>query len=127
MATYLYLLHSDFSETHADNVDGWGAFIAGLRKGGHFIGGGTLGEGCTRRLGSTSDAVTKTIAGYMVITADNLEQAAELLSDNPYRRFRRGAACSRSVTRPNHSLTLASLVETRWTRQPLCRLASCFG
>ena len=84
MATFLYLFKNDVP---ADSSDGdmrsWNAFIDELRQGGHFVGGGALGDGCVRKLKATTDEISDQLAGYMVITAESLQEANALLDECP--------------------------------------------
>ena len=87
MATYLYLFKNDAPDrSTAGDMNEWAIFIDGLRESGHFIGGGPLGEGCLRRPESTTDEVSEELGGYMVVTANSLEQAAALLDTCPTTR-----------------------------------------
>ena len=84
MATFLYLFKNDTPEDSRDvDMTAWNAFIDGLQQGGHFVGGGPLGDGCVRKSNSTTDEILDQFSGYMVVTADNLKQAASLLDDCP--------------------------------------------
>lgn len=84
MATFVYLFKNDMLDGSViDDMTAWNAFIDELRKGGHFIGGGALGEGCVRQRAATTDEVSDQFAGYMVVTAKSLQEAAALLDDCP--------------------------------------------
>lgn len=89
MPDFLYLIHDDVEDKQADeDPNAWAEFIATLRKGGHFSGGSSLGEGCSRRGGSVGKTLTPGIAGYMLIHARDLAQATALLDTCPV--IRRG-------------------------------------
>ena len=86
-ATFLYLFKNDaLDSSTAGDMNEWGTFIDGLRERGHFVGGGPLGEGCLRRPESITDEVSEQLGGYMVVTANSLEQAAALLDSCPTTR-----------------------------------------
>ena len=81
MATFPYLFKNDIP---ADgDTTSWDAFIDKLRRGGHFIGGGALGDGCVRKLETTTDDISDQLAGYMVVTAESLQEAKALLDECP--------------------------------------------
>ena len=91
MATFLYLFRNDTSPNLADNdTTSWDAFIEKLREGGHFVGGGALGDGCVRKLETATDEISNQMAGYMVVTAASLQEAKELLDECP--TIRRGGS-----------------------------------
>jgi hypothetical protein len=91
MATYLYLFKNDTSTDSADgDAASWDTFIGVLRDGGHFVGGGALGTGCVRKLETTADEISAQIAGYMVVTAESLQEATALLDECP--TIRRGGS-----------------------------------
>lgn len=84
MATFLYLFKNDIP---ADSSDGdmtlWDTFIDELRRGGHFVGGGALGDGCVRKLETQTDEISDQLAGYMVIAAESLQETNALLDKCP--------------------------------------------
>ena len=81
MANYLYLFKDDVIQPM--DMQAWGTFIDHLIERDHFVGGGPLGDGCTRQGNAPNDAITHSIAGYMVVTADSLEQAVAMLDRCP--------------------------------------------
>ena len=84
MATFLCLFKTDSAEGSAEaNTNAWNAFIDRLRKKGHFVGGGPLGEGCVRKRDSTIAEISSQFGGYMVVNADSLKTATSLLDDCP--------------------------------------------
>jgi len=79
MKDYLLLMHVGTKPQSAD----WGPYIAKLREAGCFQGGSSIGEGvCATRAGSAPE-VTRHLAGYMKIKANDLAHATALLAGNP--------------------------------------------
>ena len=83
MADFIFLMHNDVKRE--TNPADWENYIAGLCAGKHFAGGSAMGEGVL--VGETeSDAITKHIGGYIIVNAENLDEAKRLVKDNPVRK-----------------------------------------
>lgn len=61
----------------------WESYFQMLRDGNHMVGGSALGRGISLKDSTYSEALTPTTTGYIVIHADTLDQAKELMSRSP--------------------------------------------
>jgi len=85
METYIFIVHNDPTDRAVSDVmEAWDAYINGLIETGNFVGGGPMGDGCTR---GPSDTVSKqfdaNLCGYFVVNAASLEAATAMLDDCP--------------------------------------------
>ena len=79
MAEYIFPMHDD-AETDAN---AWQPYIGELQRRGVFEGGSAIGDGICARKSGALPPITTHLAGYMRVTAENLEQAKSLLAGNP--------------------------------------------
>ena len=83
MPDYLFLMHDDVpsgAETYDAN---WGPYIGRLQASGNFQGGSVIGTGiCARKSGAVPD-ITLHLAGFIRVSAGNLDDAQALLVGNP--------------------------------------------
>jgi hypothetical protein len=76
MADFILLMH--------DDDDAWAAYLQRLEDSGCFAGGSAIGDGvCARKTGAAPD-VTAHLAGYIRVTARDLDDARALLAGNPH-------------------------------------------
>ena len=72
---------------HDDARDGkndWEPYLAKLKATGFFEGGSAIGDGvCVRKSGEVP-SLTAYLAGYIRVSADNLDHAKSLLVGNPH-------------------------------------------
>lgn len=61
----------------------WEAYFEMLHAGGHMIGGSALDHGIAVQIGTVSEARSKTITGYLVIQAADLETAKQIALQSP--------------------------------------------
>ena len=80
MPDYFLFMHDDASEAAAQ---GWDAYIRSLRDAGVFEGGSTIGGGMVARKSGTPAPLAAHLAGYIRITARDLDHAVALLDGNP--------------------------------------------
>ncbi|CAN5566659.1 hypothetical protein BH09VER1_BH09VER1_48380 [soil metagenome] len=80
MNKYILLNHSSVPS------DGWDAYFALLSAGGHFIGGSALDYGLSVSGGHFAEPISRTITGYIVIQAPDLETAKSLATQCPVHR-----------------------------------------
>ena len=64
-------------------ADGWDGYISRLIEAGAFRGGNSMGDGLLLRSNPTGAASLSPIVGYLIITAPNLGEAENFVSDNP--------------------------------------------
>jgi hypothetical protein len=79
MPDYLLLMHDDATE--AEN--GWDAYFATLRRSGAFQGGSAIGDGASFRKQGSPGVVARHLAGFIRVTAADLEAARRFLVGNP--------------------------------------------
>ncbi len=97
MAEFLFLMRRAGSriaamdkEARSRHYEAWGAYLTWLRNTGRFVGGGPLepagarlsGERGWERLDGPEDMGGR-VGGYIVLTADDLDQAVRLAEDCP--------------------------------------------
>jgi len=86
MAEYILFMHNDVV---ADDWAPWESYLQTLKRSGVFEGGSEIGEGiCVRKAGAPPP-ITKHLAGYIRVTAANIDHAKSLLAGNPH--FEAGA------------------------------------
>jgi hypothetical protein len=79
MPDYLLLMHADSTADES----GWGPYLGQLRQRGVLQGGSAIGDGtCVRKHGAPA-AMTAHLAGFIRVTAANLDQATALVVGNP--------------------------------------------
>ncbi len=81
MTQFMLLMHDDTEV--AEDGDLWGRYLARLRESGRFDGGSSLGGGTAFRSPGPPGARSDHLAGYLVVSAANLEDAATFLDGNP--------------------------------------------
>lgn len=77
MPKYLMINHGVGSPEH------WEAYFDLLIGGEHLVGGSSLASGMSLRNGQYAGAISESVTGYIVIHAENLEQAKELMVKSP--------------------------------------------
>jgi hypothetical protein len=79
MPDYILFMHDDAAPGPQD----WEPYFKRLRASGAFQGGSAIGDGvCARKTGATPP-VTTHLAGYIRITAQDLDDARTFLEGNP--------------------------------------------
>ena len=79
MPDYILLMHDDAAPGPQD----WEPYFRRLRASGAFQGGSAIGAGiCARKTGATPPVTTQ-LAGYIRITAQDLDDARTFLEGNP--------------------------------------------
>jgi hypothetical protein len=81
MNRYLLLMHGD--AVLEEDVDAWGPYLAALRRTGCFEGGSSIGGGIATRKSGAGGATTNLLVGYLLVNAETVEAARELLAGNP--------------------------------------------
>ncbi|MCA3693343.1 YciI family protein [Aquidulcibacter sp.] len=81
MKDFILLMHADTSSPEVD-AD-WEAYIGRLIAEGHFQGGSSIGEGQAFRKQGEAAALTRQLAGYIKVKANDLEAARACLTGNP--------------------------------------------
>ena len=84
MANFILFMHND--ATRPGKPEDWDRYISLLRAGKHFVGGSAIGAGVTIKGDAVSDKITPNIGGYMVIHARDIEEAKQLVQENPVRQ-----------------------------------------
>lgn len=64
----------------------WEAYFDLLIGGEHLIGGSSLASGVSLTQGTYASAVSKTVTGYIVIDADDFQEAKKLMAESPVHR-----------------------------------------
>ena len=80
MPDYFLLMHDDATPAAAE---GWDDYIRTLREAGVFEGGSTIGGGMVARKTGTPAPLAAHLAGFIRITARDLDHAVALLEGNP--------------------------------------------
>ena len=80
MNDYLLLMHADVPPAAPEK---WVRYLELLRGSGRFAGGSAIGAGVCVRKDASPRAVTSHLAGYIRISALDLDDARTLLSGNP--------------------------------------------
>jgi|SRR5215469_10745445 len=81
MAEFILLMHDDVG---AYDESAWGPYFQTLRKSSRFDGGSVIGEGLCARKSGVIPGITKHLAGYIRVNADNIDHAKSLLAGNPH-------------------------------------------
>lgn len=77
MTEYIMINHG------VGSAENWDEYFTMLRDGNHLIGGSALDHGIAIRDSTLSEAVSKTITGYIVIQVESLERAKEIMAQSP--------------------------------------------
>lgn len=77
---YIMLMHNDGSRARPED---WGRYIGKLRASGNFAGGSAIGTGLSLRKTGTAGSITDHVSGYILVSADSLDHARQLLVGNP--------------------------------------------
>jgi hypothetical protein len=80
MPEYILLMHNDALDGDAE----WEPYLTRLKQDGFFEGGSAIGDGICVRQRGTPAPLTIQLAGYIRLSAENLEQAKSLLAGNPH-------------------------------------------
>jgi hypothetical protein len=91
MRDYFLLMHDDATDAA---TDGWERYIRALREAGVFEGGSAIGGGMVARKSGTPAPLAAYIAGFIRVTARDIEHARSFLdgirSMRPAARWRSG-------------------------------------
>jgi hypothetical protein len=79
MPDYLFLMHNDA----VAGEQTWAPYLHMLLEDGILRGGSAIGDGVCERKNGTAAALTSHLAGFMRVSADNLDHARSLLAGNP--------------------------------------------
>jgi hypothetical protein len=79
MPDYLFLMHNDAVAAG----QAWAPYLHMLIEDGTLRGGSAIGDGVCERKHGVPAALTSHLAGFMRVSADNLEHARSLLAGNP--------------------------------------------
>jgi hypothetical protein len=77
MPKYLMINHGVGAPEH------WETYFDLLIGGDHLIGGSSLASGISLKDGRYAAAISESVTGYIVIQADSLEQARDLMIQSP--------------------------------------------
>ena len=83
MNDYIFLMHNDARDGVHDRGEAWAAYFARLRKASAFQGGSAIGDGVCLSKTGTPPGITPHLAGYILVKAESLERARELVQGNP--------------------------------------------
>ena len=79
MPDFILLMHDDAAAD--DSV--WQPYIAKLKRRGCFIGGSAIGDGLSLRKTGKPGRLSHELAGFIRVTAKDLDEARTLLAGNP--------------------------------------------
>jgi hypothetical protein len=79
MPEFILLMHDD---AVADDA-AWQPYIAKLKRRGCFAGGSAIGDGLALRKSGKAGRLTHELAGFIRVTAKDLDEARTLLAGNP--------------------------------------------
>jgi hypothetical protein len=79
MPDYLLLMHADSTADEAD----WGPYLHALSQRGVLQGGSAIGDGTCVRKHGVPEAMTAHLAGFIRVSATDLDQAKALVAGNP--------------------------------------------
>jgi hypothetical protein len=84
MKDYIFLFHDDVPEGGAAGAGAdWEPYIARLVETGGYVGGSEIGDGaCVNKL-RAAPPVTANLVGYLLLQAEDMEEAKKLLAGNP--------------------------------------------
>lgn len=80
MPKYLMINHGVGAPEH------WETYFDLLIGGDHLVGGSSLASGISLQNGQYAGAISETVTGYIVIQADHLDQAKDLMTQSPIHR-----------------------------------------
>ena len=81
MPQYIIFMHGDAAREAGG--DAWGPYLTMLRASGRFDGGSSIGGGmCVSNSGEHAN-VSHQIVGYLLVRAESLQHARELIVGNP--------------------------------------------
>lgn len=81
MPDFIIFMHGDMTAPSEER--GWPEYLAGLRAKGVFEGGSSIGQGrCARKAGAPAP-LSKSLNGYIRVSAPNLDAAQALIAGNP--------------------------------------------
>jgi hypothetical protein len=83
MNDYILFMHDDVPGDSRQRDDEWAAYFAKLRAAGAFQGGSAIGDGICASKSAAPGAVTRHIAGYIRVRAEDLNAARALVVGNP--------------------------------------------
>jgi hypothetical protein len=83
MNDYIFFMHDDAPGEPRRRDEEWTAYFAKLRAAGAFEGGSAIGGGICVSKSAEPAAITRQLAGYIRIRAENLNAARELVVGNP--------------------------------------------
>lgn len=81
MRRFLLVMHGDTAE--AEDGEAWGPYLAALRASGRFEGGSSIGSIVASRRSGAPAARQSSMVGYLVVQADDVDDARSFLVDNP--------------------------------------------
>jgi hypothetical protein len=81
MGRFLLVMHDDTTEAEA--TEAWGPYLAALRVSGRFEGGSSIGSVVASRLSGEPVVRESSVVGYLVVQADDVDDARSFLVDNP--------------------------------------------
>jgi hypothetical protein len=81
MQRFIVLMHGDANGP--EDAAGWQSYISKLSEQGVFEGGSAMGDGSCFRKNGAAAQLSKQIAGYITVKANDLEHAKSLLHGNP--------------------------------------------
>jgi hypothetical protein len=77
MNKYIMINHGVGSASH------WDEYFKMLHDDGHIIGGSALDHGISLKSDNFTDPISKTITGYIVIQADDIDVAKRIMLESP--------------------------------------------
>jgi hypothetical protein len=81
MTEYIFLMHDD--ATNDLDLDAWGPYLDKLKQSGSLQGGSAIGDGVCARKSGAPGPLSEHLAGYVLVSANSLDQAKSLLIGNP--------------------------------------------
>jgi hypothetical protein len=83
MNGYIFLMRNDAVDGERSRDEDWAAYFAKLRDAGAFEGGSTIGDGICASKTEMPPQITPYLAGYILVRAESLARARELVAGNP--------------------------------------------
>jgi hypothetical protein len=81
MPSYIFFMHNDAPR---DTGNDWGPYLDKLKADGSFEGGSEIGDGFCVRKGGRTPSLTAHLAGYIRVSAADLDSAKSMLAGNPH-------------------------------------------
>jgi hypothetical protein len=81
MRRFLLVMHDDTTEAEA--AEAWGPYLADLTASGRFEGGSSIGSVVASRRSGEPVVRESSAVGYLVVQADDVDDARSFLVDNP--------------------------------------------